>query len=292
MKSTTRFPETGELLRLPFQLADRLTVDGLASAAQLRLALVLVSLSSAGPWSIAKPLLEAMSGVVLDNATSILDPLLGAELVQPATKIKPERRARLFQDITYAPGTRHKTAGIISVTLSSPAMLLLHGAGRPVIVPADELRRYATMGGMMLRMRLGARLSKVKTAKSDTWRLRAEDLTEVFGAQSKRWLVSRTAGGEQKQYMSLRRAADGFFIPGMEEINGSSELMHVGMRALTLSEGERSRWKAIIIETKVLARVRMQDDPPPAEKPEPKMSDLNNLRKERLPAYTRKKVKS
>lgn len=293
MKSVSPFPPSGELLRVPSKLADSLIIEGLTPA-QTRLAVVLVALAAVdGSWTIAKPWLERMTGIVMDNASKLLQPLEGAILFQPATSKLPARGVRLFEDLDYRPGHRRKTAGLITARLTDAARLMLHGSA-PVIISADEFRRYATIGGIILRLRLGARLGKLKGPQIDSWRLRPEDLETEFGEIAQRWQISRkSVSGDDQQYLSLSRASHLFFEPGCDEIDEVSETVSVQLRALTLGEGPRSRWKAIIIESRPLRVLHPATDPAPtAEKKPAAMSDLNNMRQERLPAYARKKVKS
>lgn len=291
MKSTSTMPITGEVLRVPSRLAETLVIDGLTPA-QLRLAIVLVCLSAEdGSWTIAKPILEAMSNVEMDNAFKILAPLEDAVLVTPATEKSPEQRSKLFELLDYKPGVRRKTAGMISVKIVHAARLMLLGQGRTVAIPADEFRLYGSLGGIMLRLRIAARMLKVKASKTDLWRLDAESVAEAFGPIGSKWSISRQTKEGDQSYVSLARASQLFFEPGIDEINALTETMNIRLRALTLGDGPRARWKAIIVETHVLKVIPRKGDPAPVEKPRT-MTDLNNVRESKLPAYARKKRQS
>jgi hypothetical protein len=291
MKSTSPLPLSGELLRVPFRLAERLTIDGL-TAAQTRLAIVLGILAAEdGSWTIAKPILERMTGIVMNNARKILQPLENAMFVEPATDTRPARHIRMFDALEYAPGQRRETAGMITAKLTSSARHALESQGRIVTVPADEFRRYSSLGGIMLRLRLAAQLASTKGAKSAMWKLTADDMATAFGHHADKWVIGRkSVGGDDKSYVSLARAADLFFQPGIDEIAEVSETIHAELSALTLSDDARSRWKAIIIQSRPLHRARRKTDPLPAAPAKPSMSDLNNTRRARLPAYTRKQA--
>lgn len=291
MKSTSTMPITGEVLRVPRRLAEALIIDGLTPA-QLRLAIVLVCLAAEdGSWTIAKPILEAMSNVEMDNAFKVLGSLEDATLILPATDKSAEQKSKLFELLDYKPGLRRKTAGMISVRIADTARLMLQSMGGVVTIPAAEFRLYGSLGGIVMRLRVGARMSKVKTSKTDVWRLDADSVAEAFGPIGSKWSISRQTKEGDQSYVSLARASQLFFEPGIDEINALTETMNIRLRALTLGDGPRARWKAIIIETHAMQAVRRKGDPAPVEKPRT-MADLNNVRESKLPAYARKKRQS
>lgn len=254
-KNTTVHARTGDILLVPQVLASDATIGGL-NAPSLRLAIVLATLAHhghQGEWTIAKPLLEARAGVVLDNASRLLEPLIGAMLeLKDAT-------VPLFDVVDYTPGLRWKTAGTITVRLSFAAREMLYSQQNVVRLPLDEFRGYSTISGVILRLRLAARMQTLKTSQADLWRLSAEDfpLTGVFGSYASLAMIRRkNAAGDEIEYVSLSRAEDKLLKRGVAEINARSVAVTVKMTPRRTSPDKKARWSEITIETQRIHEVR------------------------------------
>src|SRR5687768_11055691 len=105
MKVTVQHAATDEVLRIPYALASRGVIADL-NAPSLRLALVLASMAYPGHnsrWTVAKPILEQLTAVVLDRTDLLLDPVRDAMLEIDGSEV------RLFDRVDYAPGRRGKT---------------------------------------------------------------------------------------------------------------------------------------------------------------------------------------
>lgn len=276
MRISSTMPATGEALRMPKMLATDATIGGL-NPSSLRLALVLTSMAFFGPegqWTINKRDLEIRTDVVLDNAARLIEPLREAMLELDQSHV------RLFDVIDYEPGTRWKTAGTITARLSVGARNLLYSNQETIKLPVDEFRRYASISGIILRMRLAGRMQSTKTAKFDQWQLKADDFakTSVFGSYGASAMIKRTnAAGEIVEYVSLSRAEDKLLRKGVEEINVRSKGVRVEIKAFRNSAEPKSRLSEIYIETR-----RLHDAKPPQK---PSLSDLN--RRSKIPAITR-----
>lgn len=270
MKTTSTMPATADILRMPQSLAAECTIGGL-NPSSLRLALVLATMGfygEHGAWTINKRDLELRTHVVLDNAERLIAPLRQAMLE------KDDIVVPLFDSVEYEPGTRWKTAGMISVRLNFMAREMLFSQQKTVLLPIDELRAYSSLSGIMLRMRLAARMQAMKSSKLDEWRLGPEDFEKagVFGSYAMSAQIRRSnAKGEIVEYVSLSRAADLLLKKGVAEINTRSTGVELTMIPIKMGDDANSRWKAIQLVTKRLSTGK------PAKKT---MADLNKRSKQ------------
>jgi hypothetical protein len=248
LKTTSTMAATKQVLRIPRALAAECTIAGL-NAPSMRLAIVLASMAYHAPhgqWKVTKPELELWSDVVLDNAAKLLKPLETAVIEKEGVMIN------LFDQVDYEPGVRFKTAGLIKVRLSIVARDLLYSQDRIVRLPIDELRAYATVPGIILRLRLAARMQGVRTAMHDEWKLEPEDFANpsVFGSYAKIAVIRReNAAGEATEYVSLSRAEAKLLRRGVEEINTRSKGSRVEIVPIRTGDDPKSRWLAIELHT-------------------------------------------
>lgn len=276
IRTTSTMAATNEVLLIPHALASEVTIGGL-NAPSLRLAVVLTTLAFHGPngeWSIVKPDLELRAGVVLDNASKLLEPLRAAVIE------KGEETAPLFDVLEYEPGARFKSAGVIKVRLTFLAREMLYSQHNTVRLPIDELRTYSTAPGIILRLRLAARMQDVKSSQFDEWRLKPQDFprTSVFGSYASLAIIRRqNAAGEETSYISLSRAETKLLKKGILEINTRSKGVQIDIVPIRTGSDRKSRWLAIELQTR-----RIHAGKAPLK---PKLSDLNKRQKQ--PAIAR-----
>lgn len=270
MKATSTMPPTGDILRVPAALASECTIGGL-NPSSLRLAVVLATLAfygEHGAWTINKRDLELRTHVVLDNCERLIAPLREA-MLEKVDSVVP-----LFDSVEYEPGTRWKTAGMISVQLSFAAREMLFSQQKTVLLPIDEFRAYSSLSGIILRMRLAAHMQALKTSKVDVWRLGADDFEKAnaFGSYAASARIRRTnAAGETTEYVSLSRAADLLLKKGVLEIQARSTGIELTMTSIKTGDEANSRWKAIQLVTK-----RLSTGKPPKKT----IADLNKRSKQ------------
>lgn len=238
------FRPSNVALNVPLALAERVDLADL-TAPSGRLAIALVSLADrSGRFSVDKPLLERLVGIRLDNASRLLEPVLG----------------HFVGNVEYVRGERGRTAGIISGQLSGELMYGLVGqsAGRTVQIAADELRDYRSSAAITFRLRVGAAFADPAT-RVTRWRITAENAAHYFGPTtgSVAALKRENSAGETVTSISVARAGKSVILPAIADVNERADGIRV--TAKTLLDGDvsmqRRRWIAIDVEARRYERV-------------------------------------
>ncbi|MEO8758648.1 MAG: hypothetical protein ABI398_12965 [Devosia sp.] len=218
---SVNFEPTGQVLRIPYAVAEHAVLGGL-SAAQMRIALVLIAMNVTSQTSIVKPMFERVTGVRLSNADRVLGAIVADGII--STDIAAFDGKPIFESWTYIRGERGRIAGVIDAKLSIDLQYLISAAGMrhpDIEIAADELRRYSSVAGILMRLRIGAffaRYPHVKKMEASVTPEAGAALFGAFGAKLAR-IERTTADGEVKAYTSLFRLNAGVIAPGAAEVN-------------------------------------------------------------------------
>lgn len=247
-----RFAPADVNLTFPIGFAESVVIGGLTPA-QMRIALVLMSLAkSGGRGSISRPDLEQLTCVTLNNTHRTIMPILdNAVLEIPDDPEHPLHGSPVFEKLDFYPGVQKKRLGFINFELSAHAGHALgfgHYAGQVISIPANELRALGTVGSIILRLQLGALFALEKTSKVQRVRLTPDDIMPAFGSYGRNGLISRTSkDGEVRETISLSRTAAVLIEPAVQEINSVSETLYLDWHPIAPGEGTKPRWRAIQI---------------------------------------------
>lgn len=245
-------PPTTETIRVPAALARGILASGLTAPAMRAFVVLLGHADPSGKIDIIKPKLAEQAGVRLDNAHRFLEPLRESMIDINADCIDGE--GHWFDDLTYEPGRRSATAGVIRGQISGAALAVLShpdlGGEIPLLVA--ELRRLGTVPGIL--MYLHARALIGKSPKSNALTLRFDEAAlGVLLGEYRRSAVSKTklANGETSTTVSISRIAATLLSPGVDDLASAVDDFAVGMREGRLARS--NRWKHVDVELQRLA---------------------------------------
>ncbi len=257
--TTERFKPSEVTLQLPAGTAASATLGGLTGP-QMRLALVLVAIAgrNGGRVVVEKPRLEEMTGIVLDSANRLLEPVRHAVVELPGHDADGDL---VFDSIIYRPGKKGSSVGVIAAQLSiGMGHVLGDGGSLTMPLQADELRQYGSVAAILLRLRLGAALVHDKTAKLIKLRIRPDDLACIFGSYARVATVrtASTVTGEITEHTALSRAGAVLIYPAVETIADVSDAMSV--KSSVRMDGRK--WSTITVEARRLTTRKTAPKPP------------------------------
>lgn len=247
-----RFPPSEVVLRLPMAACEHLVMSGL-SAAQMRLALVLTALCHQGNGVVIveKPRLEQLTGITLTSVTKLLAPLMQTTIDIPGHELHGEH---VFEGLEYDGGKKGQVVGRIRASLTiAMEHYLSKGRSSPVELPADEMRQYASVGAIILRMRLGAAFASQKSSVRATISITPPDVSAIFGSYGRIAVIKRpsTKTGEIVEKVALSRAGTMLIEPAVNEINEQCRSMR--LKSTALLDGRRAV-KVIVDATRIEVR--------------------------------------